>query len=64
MAKSCEHLTDLTPEYFTPQKTPNACEECLAEGTFWVALRESANRAATSAVAIPRPGSTQPNTHI
>jgi len=40
MAKSCEHLAGLTPEDFPPQRTPNACEECLADGTFWVALRE------------------------
>ena len=40
MAKSCEHLVGLTPEDFPPQKTPDACEECLAEGTVWVALRE------------------------
>ena len=40
MANSCEHLTGLTPESFPPQKTPDACEECLTEGTFWVALRE------------------------
>jgi hypothetical protein len=40
MAKSCEHLAGLTPEDFPPQRTPNACEECLVEGTFWVALRE------------------------
>jgi len=30
MAKSCEHLEGLTPEDFPPQRTPNACEECLA----------------------------------
>ena len=40
MAKSCEHLDGLTPEDFPPQRTLNACEECLVEGTFWVALRE------------------------
>jgi CPA1 family monovalent cation:H+ antiporter len=40
MADSCEHLTGLTPKDFPPQKTPDACEECLAEGTRWVALRE------------------------
>ena len=40
MAKSCEHLTGLTPEDFPPQRTPDACEECLTEGTVWVALRE------------------------
>lgn len=40
MADSCEHLGGLRPEDFPPQRTPNACEECLAEGTVWVALRE------------------------
>jgi len=40
MANLCKHLTGLTSENFPPQKTINACEECLAEGTFWVALRE------------------------
>ena len=40
MAKSCEHLSDLKAEDFPPQRTPDACEECLTEGTFWVALRE------------------------
>jgi hypothetical protein len=40
MAKSCEHLVGLAPANFPPQKTPDACEECLAEGTVWVALRE------------------------
>jgi hypothetical protein len=39
MAKSCEHLEGLTPEGFPAQRTPGACEECLAQGTFWVALR-------------------------
>ena len=40
MAGSCEHLMALTPKDFPPQKTPDACEECLAGGTRWVALRE------------------------
>jgi monovalent cation/hydrogen antiporter len=40
MAKSCEHLSGLKVEDFPPQRTPDACEECLTEGTFWVALRE------------------------
>ena len=40
MAKSCEHLSGLTTEDFPPQRTPDACEECVTEGTFWVALRE------------------------
>jgi monovalent cation/hydrogen antiporter len=29
MAGSCEHLMGLTPKDFPPQKTPNACEECV-----------------------------------
>jgi len=33
MATLCEHLERLTAEDFPPQRTPNACEECLAEGT-------------------------------
>jgi len=40
MAKSCDHSTGLKPENFPAQRTSNACEECLAEGTVWVALRE------------------------
>jgi Zn-finger in ubiquitin-hydrolases and other protein len=40
MAKPCEHLARVTPEDFPPQRTPGACEECLAEETAWVALRE------------------------
>jgi CPA1 family monovalent cation:H+ antiporter len=40
MAELCEHLKDLTAKDFPPPKTPNACEECLIEGTLWVALRE------------------------
>ena len=40
MTASCEHLAKLTTEDFPPQRTPNACEECLAAGTAWVALRE------------------------
>jgi hypothetical protein len=43
----------LTPEDFPPQRTPDACEECLVERTFWVVFA-NANRAATSAVAIYR----------
>jgi hypothetical protein len=39
MAKSCEHLGGLRREDFPPQRTPTVCEECLAEGTVWVALR-------------------------
>ena len=40
MAKLCEHLEGVTSGDFPPQRTRNACEECLVEGTFWVALRE------------------------
>jgi hypothetical protein len=40
MANSCEHLEGLSAKDFPPQKTPGACEECLTEGTVWVALRE------------------------
>ena len=36
---SCEHLQNLAPVDFPPPKT-NGCEECLREGTRWVALRE------------------------
>jgi hypothetical protein len=59
MAKPCEHLARVTPEDFAPQRTPGACEECLAEGTAWVALREC-----RSAVAIPRRESMRPNTSM
>ena len=37
---TCEHLQNLTASDFPPPRTPNACEECLAEGTRWVQLRE------------------------
>ena len=40
MAKPCEHLKYLTAAGFPVLKTPVACEECLVEGTHWVALRE------------------------
>jgi monovalent cation/hydrogen antiporter len=36
----CKHLGHLTEQDFPPPKTPNACEECLKEGTQWVSLRE------------------------
>ena len=35
MAKSCEHLHDLTAADFPSPRTPGACEECLQEGTRW-----------------------------
>ncbi len=37
---ACEHLRDLTPDDFPSPKTPDACEDCLKEGTQWVHLRE------------------------
>ncbi len=40
MANPCEHLEHLTERDFPPPHTPNACEDCLREGTHWVALRE------------------------
>src|SRR5262249_38636348 len=40
MAEACEHIKGLTAEKFPPPKTPNGCEECLAEGSVWVELRE------------------------
>ncbi len=40
MPEPCEHLGGLTAADFPPPRTPDACEECLAEGTSWVALRE------------------------
>ena len=40
MPTPCEHLEGLTPADFPLSRTPGACEECLAEGTVWVALRE------------------------
>jgi len=38
--KPCEHLRELTAGDFPPPRTPDACEECLKEGTQWVSLRE------------------------
>ena len=40
VAEPCEHLEALRMADFPPPRTPGACEECLAEGTRWVALRE------------------------
>jgi CPA1 family monovalent cation:H+ antiporter len=40
MTEYCEHLSHLTEHDFPPPSTPNACEDCLKEGTRWVALRE------------------------
>jgi uncharacterized UBP type Zn finger protein len=36
---TCEHLSGLSSSSFPPPATPNACEDCLREGTRWVALR-------------------------
>ena len=38
--KTCEHLKDLKSADFPAPRTPDACEDCLAEGTQWVELRE------------------------
>jgi uncharacterized UBP type Zn finger protein len=40
MAAGCEHLAKLKLSDFPPPNTPGACEDCLKEGTKWVALRE------------------------
>jgi len=40
MPNICEHLKGLSATDFPPPRTPGACEECVAEGTKWVALRE------------------------
>jgi uncharacterized UBP type Zn finger protein len=40
MANLCEHLRGLTGADFPQPRTPVACEECLAEGSVWVSLRE------------------------
>jgi monovalent cation/hydrogen antiporter len=40
MSKSCEHLKNLTEADFASPHEPIACEECLKEGTKWVALRQ------------------------
>ena len=37
---ACEHLENLAASDFPPPRTPNACEDCLNEGTQWVQLRE------------------------
>ena len=37
---ACEHLENLAASDFPPPRTPNACEDCLNEGTRWVQLRE------------------------
>jgi CPA1 family monovalent cation:H+ antiporter len=40
MDQPCEHLQNLTKASFATPPIPLACEECLKEGTRWVALRE------------------------
>jgi hypothetical protein len=40
MAEPCKHIKGLTANSFPPPKTPGVCEECLTEGSTWVALRE------------------------
>lgn len=40
MSDGCEHLQGLASADFPAPRTPQGCEECLAEGGHWVALRE------------------------
>ena len=40
MDQQCEHLKNLTEADFASPPQPLACEECLKEGTQWVALRQ------------------------
>jgi monovalent cation/hydrogen antiporter len=40
MNQPCEHLKNLTEADFASPPEPLACEECLKEGTQWVALRQ------------------------
>ena len=42
MQTPCAHLKGLTPADFCPPRTPDGCQECLAAGTVWVALRHCA----------------------
>ncbi|MGH9082643.1 MAG: UBP-type zinc finger domain-containing protein [Acidimicrobiales bacterium] len=37
---ACEHLDGLHSSDFQPPEPADACEDCLREGTRWVALRE------------------------
>lgn len=37
---ACDHLEGLTAADFPKPASPDACEDCLREGTQWVALRE------------------------
>ena len=36
---TCQHLVSLSSASFPTPTTPGACEDCLREGTRWVALR-------------------------
>jgi uncharacterized UBP type Zn finger protein len=38
-ATTCQHLQSLSASSFPAPATPDACEDCLREGTRWVALR-------------------------
>ena len=38
-ATICQHLVGLSSASFPSPATPGACEDCLREGTSWVALR-------------------------
>ena len=38
-ATICQHLVGLSSASFPSPATPGACEDCLREGTTWVALR-------------------------
>lgn len=40
MKHPCKDLKNLTEANFAPLPEPLACEECLKEGTRWVALRQ------------------------
>jgi uncharacterized UBP type Zn finger protein len=37
--RPCEHIAGLSADSFPPANTPDACEDCLREGTSWVGLR-------------------------
>jgi monovalent cation/hydrogen antiporter len=38
--RPCEHLRDVNEAAVPSPRTPNACEDCLKEGTQWVHLRQ------------------------
>ncbi len=38
-AAPCHHLHGLSSAAFPTPATPDACEDCLREGSLWVALR-------------------------